>query len=319
MTAHSVPIAMPFACSNIRADVQGKLVVSIISVNYNNARLLAECVRHSCAALEGIEYEMVLVDNCSTDDSYQFLQAHFSDRLNVRVVRSERNAGFGYGCNFGAKLAHAPVLWFLNSDAWIIDISGLPETLDYLRRSDTGLIGTAAYLPDGSPCPQAGGELSFTYFLLSSLRLGKLFRALPTPLGSLVKSTRNLAPITIRRYLESFDHGRQSSIYATQSAGGASFLIAGTTYEALHGFDERFFLYDEDGDLCARAIGADYKIYIQPRINVKMFASATTSKLPSLELKAIKRRSRVLLIKKHFTGFKKNILLIATALTWRLL
>ena len=291
----------------------------IISVNYNNARLLAECVVRSELALVGINHEFVLIDNASTDDSLQFLESRFENRDNVLVIKADANRGFGAGCNLGAEHANAEILWFLNSDAWLTDISGLREAIEYLARPDTGIVGTAARLASGTPCPQAGGELSFSYLFISSLRLGKLFRSLPAPLFQFLRRTRYIAPQTLRNYLDSFDHVRRESIYLSKSAGGASFLIRRATYLLLNGFDERFFLYDEDADLCARTINAHFKIYIAPKLVAMMFESATTSRLSWLRLKRIKKRSRVLLIEKHFVGLKRNILLLLTWITWPLL
>ena len=298
---------------------QGGPTICIISVNYNNSRLLADCVEKSEHALATVPHEFVLVDNASTDDSLEVLHSRFANWANVRINQAKFNGGFGAGCNRGAAIARADILWFLNSDAWITDISGLREAIEYLAMPDTAIVGTAACLASGLPCPQAGGELSFSYLLLSSLRLGKLFRSLPPSLSRLIRRMRFFAPATLRRYFDSFGHTHRRSIYLSTSAGGASFLMRKEAYDALNGFDERFFLYDEDADLCARAVNARYQIYIQPRIVARMLESATTSRLPSLALKRIKKRSRTLLIQKHFAGLRKQTLLLLTALTWRLL
>jgi len=294
-------------------------LVSIISVNYGNARLLAECVALSIATLGDLGFEYLLVDNVSPDDSYEFLKTHFRNDPRVRVVQTARNGGFGSGCNYGARLARSPVLWFLNSDAWIVRLEGLTEALQYLTRPETGLIGTAVALHDGTRVPQSGGQLSFTYLALSSFRLGKLFRMLPAPVARAASSAGVFAPRPLRGYLNSFSHADKANIFVAGSAGGGSFLIGRQTFHLLHGFDENFFLYDEDADLCARAIDAGYRIYVHPKIAVRMFPSATTSKMPSLELKRIKKRSRVLLITKHFSGWRRQVLRIVTSITWRLL
>ncbi|HXF93570.1 MAG TPA: glycosyltransferase family 2 protein [Nitrospiraceae bacterium] len=293
--------------------------LSIVSVNYNNSRLLADCLDRSIEKLRGIDYEIILVDNCSSDDSYDFLVSRFASNERVRVVRSDRNGGFGYGCNFGAELATSPVLWFLNSDAWITNIKGLSEVLNLMALRDTGMVGTSAYLVDGSPCPQGGGDVSFSYLLLSSLRLGRLFRILPSHMRDLVVRLHRLAPGAVGRYLKSFDHANQSSTYVSQAVGGASFLISRYAFDELGGFDEGFFLYDEDGDLSARAVKSGYRNYVCPSIVTQMYLSATTSKLGNSQLKWIKLQSRQRLIRKHFSGIKRSLLLLVTRLTWKLL
>lgn len=294
-------------------------VVSIISVNYNNSRMLADCLDRSLEQLKAINYEIILVDNYSTDDSFEFLTERFSNNEAVKVVRSQHNGGFGYGCNYGAKLAISPVLWFLNSDAWIIDITGLSEALATAVRPDSGMVGTSAYLADGSPCPQGGGDISFVYLLLSSLKIGRLIRTLPSPIREFVTQLHVIFPGVGGRYLKSFGHVNERSIYQCQALGGASFLISKLVFDELNGFDEGFFLYDEDGDLAARAVKSGYKNYICPSIVIRMYLSATTSKLGNTELKRIKFQSRQRLIRKHFSGVKRSVLLLVTRLSWKTL
>jgi GT2 family glycosyltransferase len=298
-------------------DIKPQL--SIISVNYNNGRLLSECIARTMEKLSNISYGIILVDNCSTDDSYEFLCQSFLHNKFVRVVKSDSNGGFGYGCNFGAKLATSPILWFLNSDAWILNPDGLTDVFVLLKNHDTGLVGSSVYLNDGSQSPQGGGDVSFFYLFLSSFRFGQLIRQLPVPIRTLITSRLIHLPTIVGRYFKSFQHAEAQSAYLTPSVGGASFLIKKSIYDALQGFDEGFFLYDEDGDLAVRATKAGYKNYVCPSLAIQTFVSATTSKLNKNHLKQIKLKSRLRLVNKHFSGFKRILLIVVTNLTWKLL
>ena len=86
--------------------------VSIIIVNYNTYALTSACIQSIIDHTEGISYEIIVVDNASTDGSKEKLE---SDRR-IRYIYSEKNGGFGYGNNIGMKVASGDFLFLLNSD-----------------------------------------------------------------------------------------------------------------------------------------------------------------------------------------------------------
>lgn len=292
---------------------------SIISVNYNNAELLIKVLERTVTALADFRYEVILVDNGSTDDSLKALEQHFQDHPFIRIINSGRNGGFGYGCNTGAKQARAPVLWFLNSDAWVSTTDGLNQTLALARRNSTGIVGTSVLLENSSATPQGGGDMSFGFFLLSSFRLGAAFRHLPRSWQT--KMIRPLSRLRggLGRYAKSFSHHATQSAFISPSVGGASFLIRSSVYAQMNGFDEGYFLYDEDIDLCLRCLKNNYQNWVSPNVITNTYPSATTSRVPSIKLKLIKRSSRRRLINLHFQGVRRILLLLATEITWLLL
>jgi N-acetylglucosaminyl-diphospho-decaprenol L-rhamnosyltransferase len=292
---------------------------SIVTVNYNNAALLQEVMARTLKALRGLDYEVIVVDNGSSDDSLAVLSQHYEAVPRVRVLASGRNGGFGFGCNCGARAAQAPVLWFLNSDAWIADLTGLQRALDLVLAPGTGMLGTTALLQDGSVTPQAGSDMSFSYFMLSSFRPGRVFRSLPLPVRAALIFLLRRLPGIFGRYASSHEHAAQVEPYAVRGVGGASFLVERHKFEERGGFDEGFFLYDEDGDLCLRFLAAGLTNYIEPTVTILNYLSATTSKVPKLQLKHIKRASRLRLVRKHFSGLQRILLTGVTKLTWKLL
>lgn len=296
-----------------------QLQFSVVTVNYNNARLLVLVLEKTLRALRHFRFEVIIVDNASTDDSLPFLQAEYGERPGIKVFDSGRNGGFGFGCNFGAGKAVAPLLWFLNSDAWVDDAAGLDRALALANRSDSGIIGTSVLLDNGVASPQGGSDMSFGFFFVSSFRLGALFRRLPSPLRNGLRALLKFSPGSFGRYARSFDHHSIANPAESRGVGGASFLIRMSAFRRLGGFDERFFLYDEDGDLCLRSVDIGLRNWIDPGVRVLTFPSATTSKVPSTRLKRIKRESRLLLIDKHFRGPRRLLLRAITHLTWRLL
>lgn len=292
---------------------------SIITVNYNNPILLSVVLDRTMNLLRGHEFEVIVVDNGSTDGSLGILTKLFAGQPLIRVIGTGRNGGFGYGCNFGASFARTPVLWFLNSDAWVSSIDGLEQALALVAQSGTGVVGTSVFLDSKESTPQGGSNMTFGYFVFSSLRPGWLFRKLPKPVRQFFLPALRKLPGVFGQYAKSFGHHRACSPYISRGVGGASFLIKASVFNDLKGFDEMFFLYDEDGDICLRCIELGLTNYVVPNVSILNYLSATTSKMDPKALKIIKRDSRLRLISKHFSGAQKSILQALTLLTWRFL
>jgi GT2 family glycosyltransferase len=292
---------------------------SIVTVNYNNAALLIEVLDRTLATLANLEFEAIAVDNGSTDNSLELLQTHYAGNPKVHIISSGRNGGFGFGCNAGARVATTGIVWFLNSDAWLASPDGMDEVLDLVIQPKSGLVGTSVLLDTNESTPQGGSEMTFAYYMISSFRIGALFRKFsPTAKRWLVPILQFL-PGPFGKYVEGYKSGHSDETFERIGVGGASFLIRKEIYDRIGGFDEEFFLYDEDGDLCLRCIQAGYRNYVVPRAKVLTYPSATTSKMRSIVLKKIKRESRMRLIAKHFEGWQRYMLQMTTWLTWRLL
>jgi len=292
---------------------------SIITVNYNNASLLISVLARTLETLKSYPFEVIVVDNGSTDGSLNTLTSYYAGHSIVTVINSGRNGGFGYGCNVGARRAKAPILWFLNSDAWVSSAAGLKQTIALTREHDTGMVGTSVLLDDATASPQGGSNMSFGFFLVSSFRPGAAFRKLPKPVRNALQKPLRYLPGSFGRYAKSYEHHTVDQAYRSLGVGGASFLIRTSIYRQLNGFDEGFFLYDEDADLCLRCIDMQLVNWIEPGVHVLTFPSATTSRVPSMRLKRIKRDSRLRLIEKHFGGVQKALLNFTTRITWFLL
>jgi GT2 family glycosyltransferase len=295
------------------------LDLSLITVNYCNAELLISVVDKTLIEMKGWKIEIIVVDNHSSDGSFEMLYNYYSGNTIVRVISSDVNRGFGYGCNLGALQANSEVLWFINSDAWVLSAEGLSDTLALISSVTTGIVGTSVILNDGTPTPQGGSDMSFSYFLMSSFRLGKVFRMMPGWFRALIMRLLSGVSGIFGKYVRSHNHSDLCDPYISQGVGGASFFIRKELYLEMNGFDEDFFLYDEDGDICLRSIALGKKNFIDPRVKVATFPSATTSKLNPAYLRGIKRKSRLRLIRKHFSGSKRIILIIVTHSTFRLL
>lgn len=291
-------------------------MITIVTVNYNNANLTSECVDKTLSVIKATNCsavdEVVIVDNCSTDDSLNFLKDRYSNCSCVKVIGSDRNGGFGYGCNLGARHSKNHLLWFLNSDAWIESTCNLDRVVDLLDKSAAGAVSTYVKNFDGSWAKQGIQGISFVNLIVSTLGLGRLFRALPTSYRNVIVRLNSIFPKFLSDYLGDFKDQDIHRIVDSNTICGASFLITMPVFKSIEGFDEQFFLYDEDADLAERIKKSGLKLYVGGPC-VRMFISATTSKLAKGKLRKIKYRSRVRLINKSFLGLKKHFLLFWTS------
>jgi len=139
----------------------GKPIFSVVILNWNGLNLLGECL-DSVLAQTFRSYELIIVDNGSTDRSVEFLRARYGDR--IRLISLERNLGYGGGNNRGIDVANGTWVVFLNNDTqtdprWLEEISAAasrhPDTaifackiLNYFRRDEIDTVGHLLY-PDG--------------------------------------------------------------------------------------------------------------------------------------------------------------------------
>lgn len=211
-----------------------------VVVNWNAGGLLLACAR---TLVEAGANEIVVVDNDSTDDSLSRLEDAALER--VRVVRSGRNLGYGAGINRGVSVAGPGDVLVCNPDLLVDErcIEALQRRLE--AEPDLGIVAPRLRNPDGStyvsgrPFPRAVDALGHAF-------VGLVWRANPWS----------------RRYLQTeWDREEASEV---DWASGALLLVRRPTFDLLGGFDERFFMFMEDVDLCWRAREAGWRVAVEP-------------------------------------------------------
>ncbi len=214
--------------------------LSIVIVNYKSRGLLKQCLRGIADAHLGSDVETIVVENCAGDGCDQMIRQLYPD---VRIVMAEKNNGFGAGNNLGFAQATGQYVLVLTPDVAVFPgtVEALMAYLD--QHPKAGIVGPRLINPDGSTQVSA---YMFPSFLMA------IFRR--TPLGKLPAGRKML-----RQYLMSdWDHND------TRPVGwvlGACFLARREVLQAIHGFDERYFLYVEDTDLCRRCWAAGWEVH----------------------------------------------------------
>ena len=220
-------------------------LVSVLILNYKNAHAAVRCVQQFLASDSIEKMEILVIDNHSDDDSVGILRARL-DHPRVRIIETPGNAGFGYGYNTGVGYASGTYLLINNPDK-LMPPDGIEKLIAKLEEdSSIGIIAPKLLHSDGTR-------------RLSIRRFPRIIDILSrrSVLGSLF-------PQCLRRYLME-DRDPEKSQEVEWVVGGC-FLMRRDLFLELGGFDERFFLFFEDTDLCRRVSEAGKRIWYEPSV-----------------------------------------------------
>jgi GT2 family glycosyltransferase len=206
--------------------------LSLIILNWNTSADLERCLSSLDGQDDGLALEAVVVDNASEDDSVAMVERRFPG---ARLVVNERNLGFTAGNNRGIRHTSGRYVMFLNSDT-VVTEGALAALVAYAdTRPDAAVFGPKLLNTDGS--------LQFSCRSFPNLGTG-FFRN--TPLGRLFPRNR----FNEDYLLTSWDHASPRDV---DWVSGSALMIRRNDLLDLGGFDEGFFMYCEDVDLCYRA------------------------------------------------------------------
>ena len=238
--------------------------VAVIIVNFNTGADAIACAASAAADLAFVPHEIIVVDNASADDSVQRLRS----AAGIRLIANQTNRGFGAAINQAAGTTGAALLWLLNPDCRVEPgaFATLLRTLD--AHADCAIAAPQLLNADGSVQASARGEpdawtgLFGRHSILTKFfpNAGAARRNLPA--ADLVASEVESAPV--------------------DWVMGAAMLVRREPFDRVGGFDERYFLYWEDADLCRRLRDTGWTTRFVPgaRVHHPGGASArTTSRL----------------------------------------
>jgi GT2 family glycosyltransferase len=220
---------------------------------------------------------VVVVDNASPAGERDLVRREFP---HVRLVERSHNGGFGSAANAGIACSTGRWILVLNPDAWPLDDSLERLTEFAEHHPEVGAIGPLLFGPDGRP------QRSTIRPPLSPPALA-LWAAFPRVLSGAYDIWRKVTPASRRR-----------SIRSTEFLQGAAMLVRSDAFHAVGGFDESFFMYGEDADLCARLRDAGWSVEICPDARFVHVGGGSSTAFPAaLEVELL--RSWLRLIAKH--------------------
>lgn len=227
--------------------------LSIIILSYNTAKVTKDCIESIFNSLKDkdLQYEIIVLDNASTDNSVQLLKKIQKEHKNMNIIDNKENVGFAKGNNIASKQAKGVYLLFLNSDTLVIE-SAVEELLNYYKINEKTVhfAGGKLFNSDGTTQASCGP-----------------FYSLPVVFGAL--------------FLKGDYWGltRYSPDFATKVdwISGACILTTKVIFEKIHGFDEKIFMYMDEIDLLYRAKKHGYFTYFCPEAHFVHLGSASSN------------------------------------------
>lgn len=235
--------------------------VSVIIVNYNVKELLVNCIKSILSSTGDLKIEIIIVDNNSFDGSVEQVKLKFADDKKIKIIENRVNLGFGRANNLGAKSARGKYLLLLNPDT-IIQEDTIEKTVKFYEEKDkAGGVSCKLVLPNGKldlACRRSFPKPSVAFYRI--LGLSKLFP------HSKTFASYNLT------YLD------ENQTYEVEAICGAFMLVSKDIFEQVGGFDEDYFMYGEDLDLCFRIRKAGYKVFYYSGTSTIHFKGESTRK-----------------------------------------
>lgn len=221
-------------------------MVSIVILSFNTSDLLKSCLDSLFKYTSGVDFEVIVVDNNSQDGSVSMVKKNFKS---VRLIESQKNLGFAAGVNRGVKIAKGEYILLLNSDT-ILTNNCIPLMYSYIQRNKKlGVLGGVLVSEKGIYEKSFGDFPSFVS-IFSLLFLSKGNRAKHFPVES--------------RHVD--------------WVNGAVMFIDKIGFEKVDGFDENYFMYVEDIDLCFRFKKIGYTIEVFPEAKVVHIGQGSSNK-----------------------------------------
>lgn len=203
---------------------------SIIIINYKTKELTANCLNSLFILPDSQGKEIILIDNASNDGSIEYLEKEFGNK--VKLIKNEINLGFAGANNQGAAIAAGKYLIFLNSDTIVKE--DIFQNIDKLFSLDEkiGIISPRLMMENNEPQPTSFGRFPTLWRLITREGLRK---------PKIKPGTKNIE---------------------VDWVSGCCLAIRQSIFKQLDGWDEQFFLYYEDVDLCKRVKKAGYKVVV---------------------------------------------------------
>jgi len=269
-------------------------------VNYNTKELTKQTIDSIITNFENNKsFEIIVVDNASTDGSKDMFCTLEKERENFKYIYNNENIGFGKANNLGFKYSKGEYIYILNSDTLLhtknVDRI-IKEKFDRYNKR-LAVLATKVQYEDGTLQPSVQKFSNLLAIILRLLKLGQFVRN-NAILLRLIKLLP-YKPTIVKSYLENFNKEREEGFI--EWASGCSLIFRREVYEQLGGFDDNFFMYTEDEEICYRVHQSGYRILYTPDILITHYEGKSNSnrKINEFLLKT-KIESEFYYYRKHF-------------------
>jgi len=265
-----------------------KVDISIIIISYNNFHLLEDCIKSIYQFTSGVSYEVIVVDNNSNEGDVTEITSKFSD---VKLIQNSGNKGFAAANNQGFEIAKGEYYLVLNNDTILFE-NAIKQVFDFVSSTNEHIfVGCRLLNSDNSyqesvmEFPSVWNVFTDSFFLSKIFKKSKFFN-------------KNALSFSLLKEVVEVDVIK----------GAFMFCKAGDIKE-LNGFDEKFYFYSEELDLCKRFKKRGGKVIYFPETSIVHVGGATV-KRDQLFFYKNQAISRIQYFQKHLSGI--NFILSVT-------
>jgi len=233
--------------------------ISIIIITWNALHFLEKCLPSIYLKNQDIEFELILIDNNSTDGTGEYVRKNYPA---IKYILNQQNRGVAPARNQGFKIASGKYILILDVDTEFITDAPLTELCSYMEKNpDTGLIGVQLKSADGEI------QKSCLKFPSIWIKLSVRFERF-----AFIKNSKMLRDY----YMDDFDH---ENVMEVDYVIGAFQFIRRALIEKIGHYDENIFYGPEDIDYCLRARNNGYKVVYYPKVKLFHFYQRITKRL----------------------------------------
>lgn len=246
--------------------------LSIVILCWNDFKVISDCLRSICSGTHATEYEIIISDNGSSDGSQEFIRRNYPSAV---IVENGKNLGFAAGNNAGIQASRGEYVLILNPDT-IVHEGALGKLVDFAdRHQEAGGFGCRVLSADGSYQISARPFPTLWRLWLTALHLWSLGR---------------LSPVFTSDVYPQWTGDTERPV---DWQSGCCVMFRSSLLKQLGGFDEQFFYYFEETDLCRRVWNAGYPIIFTPEVTITHLGSQSVKRAPlRFELERFRNRYR---------------------------
>lgn len=243
--------------------------LSIIIISYNTKNITKDCIHSVIKHTKNVKYELILLDNASKDGSVEMLKNIKKNNKNVKLILNKKNIGFGPANNKGVKNSSGEFILFLNSDTlikgnvigemvnWMQKNKNVAVSSCMLRNKDNTIQGNGGYFPD------LIRVFSWMFFI----------EDIPF-FGNLIKPFHPMHDHSFISKNEKYFEKKKELDWVT----GAYMIVRSDVIKKAGLFDEDYFMYTEEVDLCFRIKKLGYSVYYLPKWDIIHYGGASSTK-----------------------------------------
>jgi len=272
--------------------MQHKPEVSVIIVTWNATSFITTCLESLVYDLKVFTYDIILVDNASTDGTADVVHERFPM---IRLIRNTQNVGFARACNQALMECGAEYILFLNPDTKTLS-GAITTMIEFMRQHpEAGAIGPTLLNSDGSLQMIGKVAPSLKNLFLETFFLERFF------------------PRSTAFEAHKMSYRDQTDSLEVDWTMGACLMMRKSALDKVGAYDENFFLFFEETDLCLRLKQAGYKIFVVPKARVIHFGGGGPAHYTAHKILEY-HKSLFYFAKKHFTKWQNKWLKILVLL-----